>query len=1110
LVSIITPKAIAEGSKELTSGGGNRSYLTYTNSGTYFGIPEKTVVNVFVNSGEILHLGSSANNIGSGRINYTKPNGTTGSCTASNTVGRITDRSQEQNGPFPASGGYTPCTLTVGSGEGGIWKIDFVSPNPNMTAPLPGAPPVIGAGSPWFAQGTGDWFVTAWDVTVTASGTIKSGRAYVDYLAMNIGTNTSNAFNALLYVVTKDGYHYQVDTNGLDPFRFVFFSDNKGIFNSSTSNPSYRSADLSGSSLPSGLSFRNPGTSAETSTSYNNKIFFNPIDSTLPSTATKSGGFTWLNPSLANPLPPLSFDFKGSEGTSGQAGASLGGTFTFTNPNTTAVPYQVIIDLNNNGILGDGNDRTLIGTATTGNNTIIWNGKDGNGQAVPPSSTNYKGAAAFLGGEVHFPLIDAESNTSGFIFTRLNGAFGNPILNSPTYGANYIYYDDSQMIGNGGSGGGSAVPPTPRSALQGLSSAAGAHRWGTSSGAGFGNASLIDTWAYAPTFVDSTLNINVKAADLRITKTRGSGTVVAGGIATYTIDVTNFNNPSINSINDVNGVTVTDVLQSILSNPSVVSCEAITGTGSCSTASFSGNTLNATLDLSSGATIRLVIQATVSSSAAGTTLTNTATVNRSPDVADPVDQDGLGGSTNLSESATDTTTVASSVAVSGKVWQDSDGSAAGTFSNINTGVETGVNLNSLYAILVDASNNVIASSLLVSGGTNVTNGTYTFNVAPNQTNVKVLLSTVAGSIGNPAPAASLPAEWINTSPLTSASFNISSGNVTGIDFGIEQLPDTMDLTPTSQTNPGGTNQVQIPTLTGTDPEDGSLGSGESFKVVSLPTNGTLYYDGITITTPNFVIANYDPTKLTVDPDDGAITVSFTYAAIDAAGKEDPTPATVSIPFTAALNNPNILLVKRITQINRNTASVGGDDLASYTDTNSPYDDNVDQTPPFLGQPNPNQDDTTNWPDPSLFLIGGVNGGQTRPGDEIEYTIYFLSTGQGNAINVKLCDRIPENQTFVPTAFNTTPPAPGGLPTSDRGIVVNLGGTVQAYTNDDDGDIVRYFPPNSDPTTVYPTLNCGGANTNGAVVVNLGTLPSATAPGTPANSYGYIRFRATVN
>jgi hypothetical protein len=220
-------------------------------------------------------------------------------------------------------------------------------------------------------------------------------------------------------------------------------------------------------------------------------------------------------------------------------------------------------------------------------------------------------------------------------------------------------------------------------------------------------------------------------------------------------------------------------------------------------------------------------------------------------------------------------------------------------------------------------------------------------------------------------------------------------------------------------------------------------------------------------------------------------------------------------FSAAIaSNPNILLVKRITRINASKTTIGGDDLASYVDTSSPYDDNVDETPPFAGQPDPAKDDTTYWPAPSSFLIGGVNGGQIKSGDEIEYTIYFLSTGTNTARNVTLCDRIPTSQIFVPGAFNSTPIAPGGSSSSDHGIAVSYNGTAYSYSNLEDGDAAQYYFPG----TTLPGACGAGANTTGAVVVNLGSgatnatggsLPNATAPGTPTTSYGWIRFRAKV-
>lgn len=208
---------------------------------------------------------------------------------------------------------------------------------------------------------------------------------------------------------------------------------------------------------------------------------------------------------------------------------------------------------------------------------------------------------------------------------------------------------------------------------------------------------------------------------------------------------------------------------------------------------------------------------------------------------------------------------------------------------------------------------------------------------------------------------------------------------------------------------------------------------------------------------------------------------------------------------AAATEPNVLLVKRITAINGSTTTIDGDNLALYKDDpTNPYDDNT------LDSPAPNPVDTDKWLNPSTFLIGGINGGNIQPGDEIEYTIYFLSAGTATANNVLFCDLVPQNVTFVPTAFNGyATKATGGLPNSDRGIQWLYNGQTESLTNLNDSDAAQYFSPNNDPTRTYPTVNCGGANTNGAIVVNLGNLPNATAPGTPTKSYGFVRFRGRV-
>ncbi len=288
-------------------------------------------------------------------------------------------------------------------------------------------------------------------------------------------------------------------------------------------------------------------------------------------------------------------------------------------------------------------------------------------------------------------------------------------------------------------------------------------------------------------------------------------------------------------------------------------------------------------------------------------------------------------------------------------------------------------------------------------------------------------------------------------------------------------------------------------------QDGQFGPGESAiaKVANGATTATLSWAVPAGVTPGQTYARFRISPNAVFPDDAA-TPNVDERSQDAVirGEVEDYP----IVLGSIATQPNVILVKRITAVN-GSMSHDGLDLQTYDpDTGSPYDDNV-LDPAAIPA------DTDKWPvtvneTSSTFLLGARDAGLTEPGDEIEYTIYFLSTGNMDAYDMKLCDKVPDSQTFVPDAFNLETPAPNGGVGVNRGILVDFNGARVSHSNDADGDFAQYYPPGS---TLPAACNGAVAQTedNGAIVVNLGDLPMATSAGNPLDSYGFIRFRAKV-
>jgi uncharacterized repeat protein (TIGR01451 family) len=211
-------------------------------------------------------------------------------------------------------------------------------------------------------------------------------------------------------------------------------------------------------------------------------------------------------------------------------------------------------------------------------------------------------------------------------------------------------------------------------------------------------------------------------------------------------------------------------------------------------------------------------------------------------------------------------------------------------------------------------------------------------------------------------------------------------------------------------------------------------------------------------------------------------------------------------ITVGAATPNLNTIKRIT-------SIAGVDIPTFSaSTVNPTSDAAD-----LRWPLPNTTYLRGGVDCTALgtTCNGVQGG--RPGDIVEYTIYFLANGNDNLRNVKICDAIPTNTTYVPGSMILGWDSAGAvLPNPSAAI-----GAGEATLSDGaDADIGRFLSIGTIDAVNAPTGSAcqTGANPTGAIFVNFGAtpvIPFATANGatnaaSPNSAYGFIRFRVTVN
>lgn len=275
--------------------------------------------------------------------------------------------------------------------------------------------------------------------------------------------------------------------------------------------------------------------------------------------------------------------------------------------------------------------------------------------------------------------------------------------------------------------------------------------------------------------------------------------------------------------------------------------------------------------------------------------------------------------------------------ISGKVWHDINGN--GAIETGENGIAPANSGEKLYAVLVQMNNTYSGVPTIYNAVVVDENGNYSFENVPSGSNYEVKIYSQSTAPVKGAAASTLtnklkdnwtgvstndgtPHGGQNTNNLVIAINNLS-GNKSQMNFGIEQKPDSDPKTVNVRKIEAGTvitldGTGLYPSLTGSDPEDGILGGGNSVQIVTLPEDAVLSYNGIPVTAGQ-IINNYDPTKLNITINHSLNKfVEFQYAFIDEAGVVDPTPATYTITaffvlpvqitsFTAKGENGNAIL-----------------------------------------------------------------------------------------------------------------------------------------------------------------------------------------------------------
>jgi uncharacterized repeat protein (TIGR01451 family) len=660
-----------------------------------------------------------------------------------------------------------------------------------------------------------------------------------------------------------------------------------------------------------------------------------------------------------------------------------------------------------------------------------------------------------------------------------------------------------------------------------------------------GNGIIANNATIMPNSADADLDLTnntatdsftIPTADLEITKSDGQTIAIAGTDVTYSITVKN------NGPNTVKSFSIEDVLPSQLTLNTPAISNVSSGTFNYNPGNGQG--LWAGLNLKTGGTVSLSLNTHLKPNAVGTLqsgqyfFTNTAKILTTGITGlDSNNLDAILVETNSSNNTSDDTN---------QVQYQSD---------ISMTKSDGVSYaqqNDILTYTIKLTNN---------GPSDVTNFTMSERVTSNGL-TNAVFGTPSQGFLNPAnpsfvynPTTGRDEAAVNWSGLSLSSGQSASITLTGkvlmangtlSNLAIVNLPSGY-----TDPNPGNNQSEDINTVSTAPPNVDLVIQKDDNQTVATPgqaitylirvinksniavdsikvldiippdlTNVQLYatsgeYDSITGSWTNiFLEPNGDETNPNNTPNsfvtlilEGVVSSTPTQAKLTNTATVEA-PASLKALETITSNNvaidedsypvtkANILLVNRITAINGDSTKNPHDNTALNTVVhNSAY---------------PN-DDHPSWP--SGYLVGAYNGGRIEPGDDIEYTVYFMNASGASASSVKICNRMLGEKTFLNDAYGTGKDVQfklgtgsilnltRGADTSDRAQFYTAGTAPPASCN------LPALPP---VTTDNGTLAIDITGTGSIVQPDLAALPGATGQGTPTNSYGYFRFKSKIN